>query len=248
MLAMVMKKYNIPYSNDLREPWICITCFSYMKKNKVPPSSYWNKMTLPNQGPLKDLNVLEQLLLAPVLPFFRLHQATVGKQFLVNGNIVLVPSDVKNTVTVLPRLPSNTGTIKAKLKRRLRYKHHVYSMNIRPQKLRESIAFLNKTSKLFQEQNIVLNEDFDEDEIVYGENDLLNSQNSEDNAEGQVNCPRDNADEGSKQSQSQKTSEQVTDDDSDAWSEFDPTDIAMDNPGIQDTMLSSPDFVEPSNK
>ena len=46
-------------------------------------------------------------------------QAPRGKQLKINGNIVNVPADVANTVSMLPRLPSETSTIKVNLKRRL---------------------------------------------------------------------------------------------------------------------------------
>ena len=38
------------------------------------------------------------------------------------------------------------------------------------------------------------------------------------------------------------------DDDTDEWSKFDPSKESTDNPGIQDTMLTSPRLVEPSEK
>ena len=42
-------------------------------------------------------------------------QAPRGKQLKINGNIVNVPADVANTVSMLPRLPSETSTIKVNL-------------------------------------------------------------------------------------------------------------------------------------
>lgn len=160
MMKTLIKRYNITNTMvncDNTSTFMCRTCSSHLKKNKLPPCSTLNKMIFPEQGPLKDLNILEQILLAPLLPFFRIHEAPVGKQFKIHGNMVLVPSDLNNTVAALPRLHTNTGTIKAKLKRRLRYKHHVYSMNIRPQKLRAAISHLITTSALYKQYNITLN-------------------------------------------------------------------------------------------
>ena len=211
--------------------WICNTCATYIKKRKVPPCSYLNKMTLPDQGPLKQLNVLEQLLIAPILPFFRLQQATVGKQYRINGNVVLVPSDVQNTVSVLPRLTSETATIKATLKRKLQYKHYQYSMNIRPEKIRESIAHL-KSSTLYRDLNIELNENFDFDNMMDSNSDLSdNEDNTDANDQSQPLNKTDNKDE-------------VHSD----WSENENQIDSNISPGIQDTMLSAPDFVEPSEK
>lgn len=41
---------------------------------------------------------------------------------------------------------------------------------------------------------------------------------------------------------------ETNDKDSDVWSEFDPSNEGTESPGIQDTMLSAPDFVETSEK
>lgn len=49
-------------------------------------------------------------------------QAPRGKQLKIRGNIVNVPAEVTSTFTMLPRLPSETATIKVNLKRKLQYK------------------------------------------------------------------------------------------------------------------------------
>ena len=79
-----------------------------------------------------DLNELESRLLAPRLAFLKLMQAPRGKQLKINGNIVNVPADITNTVSMLPRLPDETGTIKVNLKRKLQYKSSALSLNVRP--------------------------------------------------------------------------------------------------------------------
>ena len=65
-------------------------------------------------------------------------QAPRGKQFKINGNIVNVPADVADTVTMLPRLPNETSTIKVNLKRKLQYKSSALSLNVRPYKVAEA--------------------------------------------------------------------------------------------------------------
>ena len=42
-------------------------------------------------------------------------QAPRGRQLKIHGNIVNVPADVNNTVSMLPRLPRETATIKVNL-------------------------------------------------------------------------------------------------------------------------------------
>ena len=81
--------------------WLCRTCHSYLVKNRVPPCSAVNGMQFASKPQFFDLNELECRLLAPRLAF---------------------QIDVSNTVSVLPRLPHQSGTIKVNLKRKLQYK------------------------------------------------------------------------------------------------------------------------------
>jgi len=73
-------------------------------------------MQFPEKPAFLDPNELEWRLLAPRIAFQKLMQAPRGKQFKLQGNVVNVPADVTNTVTMLPRLPTETATIKVKLK------------------------------------------------------------------------------------------------------------------------------------
>ena len=86
------------------------------------------------------LNELERRLLPPRLAFQKLMQAPRGRQFKIHGNGVNVPAEVSNAVNVLPRLPSpsETGTIKLNLKRKLQYKSSALSLNIRPHQVVEA--------------------------------------------------------------------------------------------------------------
>ena len=98
------------------------------------------------------------LLLAPRIAFQKLMQAPRGKQLKIHGNIVNVPADVSNTVSMLPRLPSEIGTIKVNLKRRLQYKSSALSLNIRPNKVIEAAVWLINNSDLYKEEGVVLNQ------------------------------------------------------------------------------------------
>lgn len=63
-----------------------------------------------------DLNELECRLLTPRLAFQKLMEAPRGRQLKIQGNIVNVPADVRNTVSSLPGLSSENGTIRVNLK------------------------------------------------------------------------------------------------------------------------------------
>ena len=69
-------------------------------------------MVFPEKPEFFDLNELECRLLAPRIAFQKLTQVPRGRQLKLHGNIVNVPADVIHTVSMLPRLQSQTGTIK----------------------------------------------------------------------------------------------------------------------------------------
>ena len=141
--------------------WICRTCEKYLKKNKIAPFAVKNGMLFPEKpSELFDLNELEWRLVAPRIAFQKLMQAPRGKQFKINGNVVNVPADVVNTVNTLPRLPHETGTIKVQFKRRMRYQHSAWSLNVRPHKVFQAATWLATNSALYQEQGILFNKDW----------------------------------------------------------------------------------------
>lgn len=57
-------------------------------------------------------------------------QAPRGRQLKIHGNIVNVPADVTNTISILPQLQSQTSTIKINLKRKLQYKSSAMSYKV----------------------------------------------------------------------------------------------------------------------
>ena len=76
-------------------------------------------------------------------------QAPRGRQLKIHGNIVNVPTEVTHTASMLPRLPSETGTIKVNLKRKLQYKSSALSLNVRPHKVVEAADWLMTNSSLY---------------------------------------------------------------------------------------------------
>ena len=117
-------------------------------------------MKFPNKPAFFDLNKLEYRLLAPRLAFQKLMQAPRGKQFKINGNIVNVPADVTNSVSLLPRLPKEACTLKVNLKRELQYKSSALSLNVRPHKVVQTAKWLINNSVLYKEEGIALCENW----------------------------------------------------------------------------------------
>ena len=82
--------------------WICLSCFRYLKKIKIPPYAAKNGKSFSLKPDFFYLNELECRLLAPRLAFQKLMQAPRGNQLKIKGNFVNVPADVNNTVNALP--------------------------------------------------------------------------------------------------------------------------------------------------
>ena len=227
----VAQKYFLNRKSVQNKEWLCRTCHNYLAKNKVPPAAVVNGMHFPPIPDFFDLNELECRLLAPRLAFQKLMQAPRGRQLKIHGNVVNVPAEVSSTVNMLPRLPTESGTIKVKLKRRLQYKSSALSLNIRPHKVIQAAKWLVSNSSLYRQEGISVNENWGEQCIV---NCLLNDnsvKNQDMSTQDDANCINDigtssNCDEALKSE--------------DQWSEDE-----IETPaGVTDTMLTNANFVE----
>ena len=97
---------------------------------------------------------------APRLAFEKLLQAPRGGQLKIYGNIVNAPADVNSTISVLPRLPHESGTISVNLKRRLQYEGLPLSLNVRPHKVLQLAPWLLNNGSLYKGEGITLNHNF----------------------------------------------------------------------------------------
>lgn len=164
---------------------------------------------------------MECRLIAPRLAFQKILQAPRGGQFKITGNVVNVPADVCNTVTMLPRLAQDTGTIKVQLKRRLQYKSSALSLNVRPNKVMQAAAWLVNTSDLYREQGIA----FDQNWLTYFDPTISNEECDNDNTNNLVD----------------QTTIATAEDE---WSE----DEAEIPAGVTDTMLTAADFLNDNER
>ena len=205
--------------------WICQICYNHLDKNKVPPCAIVNGMVFPDKPEFFDLNELECRLLAPRIALFqKLMQAPRSKQFKVHGNIVNVPADVTHTVNKLPRLQSQTGTIKVNLKRKLQYQSSALSLNVRPYKVIQAAKWLLDNNNLYRDEGI----SFDDNWV-----NKYNVETSQDenNDNDFVNLKNNDSD-----------SERVNKDDD--WSE----DEAKIPAGVTDTLFTATDFLEDTER
>ena len=217
------------------QEWSCKTCRSYLVKNKVPPVALLNGMQFPVKREFFDLNELECRLLALRLAFQKLMQAPRGRQFKIHGNVVNVPAEVSDTVNMLPRLPSETGTIKVNLKRRLQYKSSALSLNIRPYKVVQAANWLISNSSLYRQEGITLNQNWGTQCI---DNCLIDDSNIEDKNQLLLQ----NVDKSSSWNIQTDTNCNEILESEDEWSE----DEAEIPAGVTDTMLTKTDFIEDS--
>ncbi|KAM9817805.1 uncharacterized protein ACBT44_006975 [Syngnathus typhle] len=82
-----------------------------------------------------------------------------GQQRAIRGNVVCVPSEVEETVNVLPRLRSRSQVLRVKLKRRLCYKGHQIFQTVTWSKLMSALIKLKQIHP--QYRNITIRDDAD---------------------------------------------------------------------------------------
>ena len=210
--------------------WICQSCHNYLRKNKVPPCAIMNGMAFPTKPDFFDLNELECRLVAPRIAFQKLMQAPRGKQLKIHGNVVNVPANVTNTVSMLPRLSSEAGTIKINLKRKLQYKSSAISLNVRPHKVVKAALWLMNNTHLYKEEGIVFNKEWSNKFIE----EIQGNESCDNLLEEQLTT----TDKNSCNVDSQALN------DEDSLSE----DEAEIPAGVTDTMLTATDFLEDSER
>ena len=122
--------------------YLCHTCSQSIKKRKIPKLSVANGFEFPENQHVLELNRLEERLVSPVIVFMQIRELPSGQHQSVPGNVVNVPCDNIATLSSLPRLPENSGTIPVKLKRRLRLKSYVLYEKIWRQAYIEAVCYL----------------------------------------------------------------------------------------------------------
>ena len=139
-------------------------------------------MQFPEKPNFFDLNELECRLIAPWFAFQKIFQAPRDGQLKITGNVVNVPGDVNNTINMLPRVSDETGAIKVQLKRRLQYKSSALSLNIRPNKVLQALAWLLNTSPLYQDEGITIDESWlrvGQDSVVENDDSTVTSKDTD---------------------------------------------------------------------
>ncbi|XP_013855948.1 uncharacterized protein LOC106511752, partial [Austrofundulus limnaeus] len=140
----------------------------------MPALAVANQMGLSEIPPeLKDLNIMERHLISKCIPFAKIIPLPKGRQNLIRGNVVCVPSEIEQTVDALPRLRSESQVMRIKLKRKLCYKGHQLFQTVTWSKLIHALHKLKQIHPQYQNVTIrdepllcdpTLNDDDDDDE------------------------------------------------------------------------------------
>ena len=164
--------------------WICNTCLNNLKRGKIPKLSVANSMKFVERPVELNLNHLEERLISLRIPFMQIRALNSGGQFSLKGSVVNVPSDIEPTIHALPRLQSKSETIPVKLKRMKEFKHAVTTKNVRPVAVMTALQTLLRTSQLYKDANITIDDKWNFDSRnVTGEsssNDQLTSDSESD--------------------------------------------------------------------
>ncbi|XP_061178430.1 uncharacterized protein LOC133187077 [Saccostrea echinata] len=134
--------------------WICNTCYSSIRENKIPKLSVLNGMMWPLKPMELDLFPLEERLVSLRIPFMQIRELPRGGQYSVRGNIVNVPVDIQPTVNSLPRKLDENVTVPVKLKKKLSYQKCDYHENVRPTKVLMALHWLMNNSDFYKNANI----------------------------------------------------------------------------------------------
>ena len=129
--------------------YLCHTCKNTMRRGKVPCMSVTNGLCLSDiTDPDTKLTEVENNLIAQNIIFQKIFLLPKSRMSAVKDKLVNVPvgpSDVLNTVTLLPRTPSEAGLIQVKFKRKLKYKNYHKFEYIDPTKIFKTLEHLKKS-------------------------------------------------------------------------------------------------------
>ena len=137
------------FMND--KQYICLTCNRWlMHKQKIPPLSVKNGLTIENIPCELDLSELSNVLIAKNIIFLKLFKLPKSRWSALKDKIINVPITdddilkILSELTSLPRLPDQAGLIPVLLKRKVSYKSAVQEAYIDPQKLITAVAKLKE--------------------------------------------------------------------------------------------------------
>lgn len=131
--------------------FVCYKCAPALRHNKVPSCSIFNKLNfgvIPPQ--LKDLERVEQLMIAQIVPLVRLiflRHGAIGHQ----GNVIALHRDVNEVAKLLPRRADNLGMIFVKSRDVDGITH---TFKARPAKIQQALEWLKLNNPEYKDITI----------------------------------------------------------------------------------------------
>ena len=123
-----------------KTPTFALPARSIMRPGKLPPMSAMNGLKIYNHDPALQLTELEGNLIAKNIVFMKIFQLPKSRWTALKDKIINVPvhdDDILNTMTRLPRTPTEAGLIEVDLKRKVEYKNSHIKKLIDPEESRQ---------------------------------------------------------------------------------------------------------------
>ncbi|XP_062579865.1 uncharacterized protein LOC134241859 [Saccostrea cucullata] len=134
--------------------WICYTCHRKILSGNIPAEATVNNMFLEDiPRELKDLNSLEQHLIALHIPFMKVMALPQGGQRNVHGPVVCVPSDMKKAAS-LPLKNGDDLLLRVKLKRKLNYRGYFEYQFVNTNHVFTALNYLKKNNQWYKSVRI----------------------------------------------------------------------------------------------
>ena len=144
--------------------YVCHTCKKYLEQNKMPPMCNMNNLQFVDVRPFPELQLseLEQQLISLNILFQKIVLLPKSRMNALKDKIVSVPinpSDVMETLTKLPRTPTDASLSVIQLKRRLNFSgvHNEQLIDIR-KVIRALRVFISMKNPHYQ--NVLEDQDF----------------------------------------------------------------------------------------
>ena len=112
----LLKECLSGYKSVNQIEYICQPCKMVIYKGHVPKLSLKNKCGFPEQPVELQLHCLEEVIIAPVIPFMTIRELLKGGQKSLKGNLCHIPVDVSPTINTLTHTLEETQTVSGKLK------------------------------------------------------------------------------------------------------------------------------------
>ena len=130
------------------ETYICLACKGHLKAGKIPPMSTMNSLKVYEHEKGAELTELEANLIAKNIIFMKIFLKPKSRWTGLKDKVINVPvqdESIVNTVTKLPRTPTEAGLIEVELKRKLEYKNSHIKQLINPEKCYNMLKLLKRS-------------------------------------------------------------------------------------------------------